>query len=140
MSGNQTDGSKDNKEIKPNTKETGIAHLFAATKYSIAGLRVLLKEAAFRHEIFLSIVLFISLLIARAANTQLIILVVLILILFSVEALNTAIENIVDKISPERSDFAKETKDLGSFAVSCILLGIIAYWIYALLTAVHLIN
>lgn len=133
MSGNQNDD-------KPNTNETGIAHLFAATKYSIAGLRVLLKEAAFRHELSLSIVLFISLLFVGATSTQLIILLVLVLILFATEALNTAIENIVDKISPERSDFAKETKDLGSFAVSCLLLGIIAYSLYALLTALILIN
>lgn len=133
MSGNQTDGN-------PNTKETGIAHLIAATKYSIAGLRVLLKEAAFRHELILAIIMLASLFFVGATGTQLIILLVLVLILFATEALNTAIENIVDKISPERSDFAKETKDLGSFAVSCVLLGAIAYWIYALLTALNLIN
>lgn len=140
MSGNQTDGNKDTNDVELSTKETGIAHLFAATKYSIAGLRVLLKEAAFRHELSLSVILFVSLLFAGATNTQLIILSILVLVLFAVEALNTAIENIVDKVSPERSDFAKETKDLGSFAVSCILLGIIAYWIYALLTAFNLIS
>lgn len=133
MSGNQSDDN-------PNAKKTGIAHLFAATKYSIAGLRVLLKEAAFRHELSLAIVMFVSLLFAGATNTQLIILLVLLLILFSIEALNTAIENIVDKLSPERSDFAKETKDLGSFAVSCLLFGVIAYWLYALLAAFNLIN
>jgi diacylglycerol kinase (ATP) len=38
-------------------------------------------------------------------------------ILFSVEALNTAIEEVVDKISPERSAFGKAAKDLGSTAV-----------------------
>lgn len=133
MSGNQTDG-------KPNTKETGFAHLIAATKYSIAGLHVLLKEAAFRHELSLSVAMLVSLFFAGASSAQLIIMLVLVLILFSIEAINTAIESIVDKISPERSNFAKETKDLGSFAVSSVLLGAIAYWLYALLTALDIIN
>lgn len=133
MSGNKTDN-------KPNTKESGFTHLIAATKYSIAGLQVLLKEAAFRHELSLSFAMLVSLFFAGASGTQLIIMLVLVLILFSIEALNTAIENIVDKTSPERSDFAKETKDLGSFAVSCLLLATIGYWFYAFLTALNLIN
>lgn len=133
MPDNKTDNT-------PNTKVTGIAHLLAATKYSIAGLRILLKEAAFRHELSFAAVLFVSLFFVGATSAQFIILLVLVLILFATEALNTAIENIVDKLSPERSDFAKETKDLGSFAVSCLLLGIAAYWAYALSTAINLIN
>ena len=39
----------------------------------------------------------------------------------SVEALNTAIERIVDRESPEISEFAKVTKDLGSTAVFFLL-------------------
>jgi diacylglycerol kinase (ATP) len=46
---------------------------------------------------------------------------VLACILFAVEALNTAVEEVVDKISPERSEFGKNAKDLGSTAVFCML-------------------
>jgi len=41
--------------------------------------------------------------------------------LIAVEAINTAIEVIIDKISPEISDTGKHAKDLGSFAVMCLL-------------------
>lgn len=50
------------------------------------------------------------------------VLVVLGLILIAVEALNTAIEEVIDRISPEFSEVARNAKDLGSFAVSCLLL------------------
>ncbi len=43
-------------------------------------------------------------------------------LIFAVEALNTAIENIVDHLSPEKSDFARDTKDLGSTAVFFLLI------------------
>jgi diacylglycerol kinase (ATP) len=42
-------------------------------------------------------------------------------ILFALEAVNTAIEVVVDKLSPEHSKFAKTVKDLGSAAVFFIL-------------------
>jgi len=41
--------------------------------------------------------------------------------LFAAEALNTAVEEVVDRISPELSMVAKHAKDLGSFAVFCML-------------------
>ncbi|HHI88903.1 MAG TPA: diacylglycerol kinase [Hellea balneolensis] len=47
---------------------------------------------------------------------------VLFLLLLAVEALNTAIEVIIDRISPEYSLTGKHAKDLGAFAVACCLL------------------
>jgi diacylglycerol kinase (ATP) len=41
--------------------------------------------------------------------------------MFGVEALNTAIEELVDRVSPEVSRTGKHAKDLGSFAVFCTL-------------------
>ena len=43
------------------------------------------------------------------------------LVLFCVEALNTAIEELVDRVSPEISVVGRHAKDLGSFAVFCLL-------------------
>ncbi|MNY78719.1 Prokaryotic diacylglycerol kinase [compost metagenome] len=37
------------------------------------------------------------------------------------EAVNTAIEELVDRISPEISTVGRNAKDLGSFAVFCLL-------------------
>jgi nicotinate-nucleotide--dimethylbenzimidazole phosphoribosyltransferase len=46
--------------------------------------------------------------------------IILMLVLFCIEAVNTAIE-VVDRISPEISTVGRNAKDLGSFAVFCLL-------------------
>ncbi len=46
----------------------------------------------------------------------------LFLLLLAIEALNTAVEVIIDRISPEYSLTGKHAKDLGAFAVSCCML------------------
>lgn len=100
---------------------TGIAHVFSAAGYSASGLVRLWKETAFRHEVVALIVAFALLLGLGAPMIELVALLALFLILFAVEALNTAIECIVDRISPEWSEAARNAKDLGSFAVMCVL-------------------
>ena len=106
-----------------------MARLWAAFFYSLNGLRFAVKnEAAFRQEldvfILLLIVLFflpISILfksILLAANT----------IVLLVELINSAIESIVDMVSPEYNELAKHAKDLGSAAVLISLILAIALW------------
>ncbi|WP_279480162.1 diacylglycerol kinase [Aureimonas sp. SK2] len=102
-------------------KLRGLAHLAAAGRYSLAGLVRLLGEAAFRHEIALGALLVASLAMEGVATSDLLIQGVLLLVLAATEALNTAIELIVDRVSPEFSLFAQQAKDLGSFAVFCLL-------------------
>lgn len=43
------------------------------------------------------------------------------LLLVATEAINTAVECIVDRVSPEWAEFARDAKDLGSLAVMCVL-------------------
>lgn len=98
-------------------KKTGLCHLWASVGYAFDGFMVLLKESAFRHEvIFLSGVLTLFA-VFNVAFSNYMIAMMLWCILIATEAINTAIEHIVDKISPEISDFAKKTKDLASLAV-----------------------
>lgn len=61
---------------------------------------------------------------------------VLFLLLITMEAVNTAIEEIIDRISPEVSDTGKYAKDLGSLAVFCLILANSLLLLYAL--SVHL--
>jgi len=63
----------------------------------------------------------VTLLLLGAPLRVFLITTLLFLVLISVEALNTAIEVIIDKISPQISDTGKHAKDLGSFAVMCLL-------------------
>lgn len=102
-------------------KETGLRHLFAAARYSAQGLARLWKEAAFRHEVLALGAGLVLLGVIGAPFPHYLIFAGLMLLLFAVEALNTAIEEIVDRVSPEFSSAARNAKDLGSFAVFCLL-------------------
>lgn len=103
------------------TKLTGISHFFAAAGYSLGGFRRLIKEAAFRQELLFAVVALVLLLAVDATLAELMIAVILFLTVFAIEALNTAIEEVIDRISPEISSVGKHAKDLGSFAVLCML-------------------
>jgi diacylglycerol kinase (ATP) len=102
-------------------KKTGLAHLFAAGQYSAQGFKRLIKEAAFRHEILAFVAGLVVFGLVGASLLEFLGFVVLMLLMFCVEALNTAIEELVDRISPEISTVGRNAKDLGSFAVFCLI-------------------
>lgn len=107
-------------KIKP-PRKTGISHLFAATHYSLMGFQRLLRESAFRQELIAAVLGGLLLVLLEVGLARIIGFVILMLALMAVEALNTAIEELVDHLSPEWSVFAKNAKDLGSFAVACLI-------------------
>tara|TARA_R110002020_G_scaffold189446_11_gene388568 strand:- start:13181 stop:13567 length:387 start_codon:yes stop_codon:yes gene_type:complete len=103
-------------------KQDGLGHVFAAARYSLGGIKRLWRETAFQHET-LAFVLIIGIFgFAGAPLWGFVGAVLLYLLTVSIEALNTAVEEITDHASPEYSIMAKHAKDLGSFAVSCLLL------------------
>jgi diacylglycerol kinase (ATP) len=115
-------------------RKTGIAHFFAAAGYSAGGARRLWREAAFRQELLGLAGLLALFLIIGASSGEVLGLLLLGLMVLAVEALNTALEELVDHISPGWSEFAKHAKDLGSFAVMCALVatGLYAAWVVLL--------
>ena len=120
---------------KPNEKPertTGIKHVFAAASYSIGGIKCLWKEAAFRQEVLLYLIVMAVFALIGATGAQYLIATGLALLLIAVEALNTAIEAVVDHISPDWSEFARDAKDLGSLAVMCLLIANGLYLAYVL--------
>ncbi|OBZ93977.1 diacylglycerol kinase [Pararhizobium polonicum] len=118
---------------KPVKKLTGIRHFFAAATYSFGGAKRLLGEAAFRHELGGFAVAMIAFVITGATLFQYVAAFVLFLLMIAFEALNTAIEEIVDRVSPEISEMGKNAKDLGSLACLCVILanaGYVAYVVF----------
>jgi diacylglycerol kinase (ATP) len=103
------------------SKVTGSRHLLAALGYSLGGAGRLLRETAFRHELIACVVIFIAFATVGAEFGEYIAMAILLLALVAVEALNTAIEEIIDRISPEWSNTGMHAKNLGSFAVFCML-------------------
>lgn len=108
-------------------RKSGVAHFFAAAGYSLAGLQRLAQESAFRQEVALIAGLLLLFLAVGASAVQILGLIALGLALVAVEALNTALEVLVDHLSPGWSQFAKDAKDLGSLAVACTIGGILIY-------------
>lgn len=100
---------------------TGSRHLAAALGYSLGGAKRLLEETAFRHELVAAIGILGAFVCVGASLSEYVSMAVLFLALITVEALNTAVEEIIDRISPEWSKTGKNAKDLGSFAVFCFL-------------------
>ena len=115
---------------KPVKKLTGIAHFFAAASYSLGGAKRLLGEAAFRHELMAFGGAMVAFVISGATFFQSVAMLVLFLLMIAFEALNTAIEEIVDRVSPEISEMGKNAKDLGSLACLCVIVANAGYAAY----------
>lgn len=119
----------------PNGSDTvaakGLRRILAAARYSMQGMVRLWDEEAFRHEVIAFAAGILVFLAVGAPAADYLIFAVLMLLLFAVEALNTAIEELVDRISPEISTVGRHAKDLGSFAVFCLLTvnGLFALWV-----------
>ncbi len=111
-------------------RKTGVAHFLAAAGYSLGGARRLWREAAFRQELLaLAGMLGLFLLVGASAG-EVMGLLILGLFVLAVEALNTALEEVVDQLSPGWSEFAKHAKDMGSFAVMCALVAVGLYTLW----------
>jgi diacylglycerol kinase (ATP) len=107
----------------------GLSRLFDAAGYSAKGIRACWRqEAAFRQEMALLIVLLpLSFVVARSVEQWLLLVLPLILLLV-VELLNTAIENVVDRIGHEHNNLSGQAKDMGSAAVLFSLLTAACSW------------
>lgn len=100
----------------------GLLHVVDAAGYSLAGLRRLWAETAARLEFLGAAVVAVGFLWQGAALWHWLLAGLLFALILAVEALNTAIEVLTDRISPEWSQMAKDAKDLGSLAVGVMLM------------------
>lgn len=95
-----------------------IDHFGKAFGWSLSGLRILVtSEMAARMELAAAAAGLAWLAWLGRSWQEIGIYLILCLVTLAVEALNTAVETIVDEISPGRSAFAGRAKDLGSAAV-----------------------
>lgn len=107
--------------------------MIRAFGFSVCGLTACYRnEAAFRQELLLFVLLLpVIYLLPVSVEFKLLILLVNSLVLI-LEVVNSALEAIVDKASPEFHELAKHAKDMGSAAVllTLILAGVV--WCSAL--------
>lgn len=100
----------------------GLWHVLDASAYSLAGLRRLWRETAARLELGAAVITAAAFLWRGAELWHWLVAGFLLALILTVEALNTAIEVLTDRLSPEWSQMAKDAKDLGSLAVGLMLL------------------
>lgn len=118
---------------KKGMEEKGLSHVFAAFGYSMAGAKVLFREEAARLEIALFAIATVLFFVTGAVLWQYVALIGLLVFVLCIEALNTALELVVDRVSPEISEFGKQTKDIASFAVFCALTMFCGFAIWVIL-------
>jgi diacylglycerol kinase (ATP) len=116
-------------------KEQGIKRILNACLYSLDGCKdVFKKEAAFRQEIALWIILNTLLLFISFSVSDKMILFFAHTLLLMIEVINSSIERVVDLSSPGFHKLAKNSKDIASFAVMISIFLIISLWIVFLIT------
>lgn len=116
------------------------SRIISASQNSADGLMVLVKEPAARQEMIFGVIALIILIVLGSPLYHLLIFAILLLIILATETLNSAIEQVVDRVSPEISEFGKKTKDLGSLAVAFTLLAAVLYWLYAIAAAFNFVS
>ncbi|WP_205201629.1 diacylglycerol kinase [Azonexus hydrophilus] len=107
----------------------GLTRLFNALGYSRDGLAAAWKhEAAFREEVLLLLLAVPLALYFGQDGLARALLIGSILLVLIVEILNSGLEAIVDKASPEKHELAKRAKDMGSAAVLLALINAAVVW------------
>ena len=112
----------------------GLTRLINALGYSRDGLAAAWKnEAAFREEVLLAIVTIPLAIVLGKTGIERALLIGAILLILIVEILNSGLEAVVDKASPEKHELAKRAKDMGSAAVLLSLVNAAIIWACVLL-------
>ncbi len=108
---------------------TGFKRIWLSFGYARHGLKAAWsKEAAFRQQAVLCVVLIpAAFWVGRDLPEQALLIAVCLLTLV-VEAINSAIEAIVDRIGPERNELSGRAKDLGSAAGLLGLVILVVVW------------
>ena len=105
----------------------GLQRIINAGGYSLKGSRsAFANEAAFRQEVYAALILApLGFWLGRSPVESILLVGIVVLVLI-VELLNSAIENVVDRIGTEHHQLAGRAKDQGSAAVM-ICIGLVVF-------------
>lgn len=112
------------------SERRGLKQLAAALQWSAKGLAAAWRhEASFRLEASLSIVIVpLGLWLGHGAVEKVLLAGCPVLVL-AAELLNSAIEAVIDKVSPEFNELAGRAKDMGSGATFLLMLLVALTWV-----------
>ena len=107
-------------------------------KYALDGLKILIqKDYKFLLHVFAMIVAIVFGLVLNINRIEWIFILIAIALVLTVEALNTAIEYVVDLVTVEYHDLAKYAKDIAAFSV--LIVSILAFIIGLIVFLPHFI-
>ncbi len=112
---------------------SGFTRLIKASQYSWQGMRAAYRnEAAFRQELWASLVLIPAGIWLGQNGVEKALLVGTVILLPLVEILNSSIEAVVDRIGDEQHELAGRAKDMGSAAVAIAIILLLVVWFLVL--------
>lgn len=110
-----------------------IKQRFASFKYAIAGLKeMLIGHHNSRIHVFVAVCVVIAAGYFRVTSTEWALLILTIFFVLAMEAMNTALELLCDRVSTETHPLIKKSKDVAAgavllSAVSAVIIGIIIF-------------
>lgn len=112
-----------------NTEPRGPQQMWRALGWSMKGLGAAVRhEPSFRLELYLFAIMAPAALLLGRTGVECALLLGSLFLVLVVEMVNSAIEAVVDKASPERDILAGRAKDMGSAAVLLAIINVIACW------------
>lgn len=107
----------------------GLTRILNSTRYSMQGLKAaFVNEAAFRQLLLINVILIPLAFWVDVTRAERAILLLAPLLSLAIELLNSAIENIVDRVSMDLHPLSKQAKDMGSAAQFVGLVIIAVCW------------
>jgi len=107
----------------------GLNRIIKAMGYSWQGIKAAYaNEAAFRQEIFLSIILIPLAFFLGKSGLEIAFMIACVLLVLLVEIINSAIEAVVDRFGKEQHVLSGRAKDMGSAAVMIALINLAVVW------------
>lgn len=119
----------------PYKSRGGLRRIWDALRYSGAGLRAAVRhEAAFRQELLIGLPLAVAAWWLAATPLQALALMGVVMLVWVIELLNSAIETVADAVSIAPNPLLGRAKDLGSAAVMLSIALAATTWFVVLLT------
>ncbi len=105
------------------------ARILKAAKWSMQGLQAAwMHESSFRLEVYLFVVLAPIGWWLGETPVERILLIGSMLLVLSIELLNSAIEAVIERYGPEFHELAGRAKDMGSAAVFVLMMNVLLVW------------
>lgn len=108
---------------------TGIKRIVVAFRYSFQGIAATFKsEAAFRQNLVFFLVFSVTALWLPVMGIEKALMISSVFLILLMELVNTAIEAVIDRISPDYHDLSKKAKDIGSALVMMAYVHVALVW------------